>query len=327
MAMDRRRGVSKRPASSEEIDCWSRAASSLATLSNRSDADLVGRVNRHIMAWGSGEMPGQGMETAKANYNLLRTGLAEVQAAAERDAKAMEDAIERIGVLIALRNASEATPPEKRAKRPRAHSPTGASTPSSSTSAPAAAPAGAPPPIPFSRDPKARREALAKQLPLERGRMVAFHPPPNGSKGGDVAAGDADDNTWIMAKITKCINMDKNRYEVQDVEPQEDGEPGAKFNTTLRAIIPLPDLEATPGSASHLSAYQEFASGSTVLALYPDTSCFYRAEVLASPRDLQPPGRNPPSSKVLPKYKLKFEDDDDQEHTVSAQWVVEWPGQ
>lgn len=29
----------------------------------------------------------------------------------------------------------------------------------------------------------------------------------------------------------------------------------------------------------------------------------------------------------MPTYKLRFEDDDDQEHTVAAQWVVEWPGQ
>jgi SAGA-associated factor 29 len=32
------------------------------------------------------------------------------------------------------------------------------------------------------------------------------------------------------------------------------------------------------------------------------------------------------SSKHVPTYKLKFEDDDDQEHAVSALWVVEWPG-
>jgi SAGA-associated factor 29 len=31
-----------------------------------------------------------------------------------------------------------------------------------------------------------------------------------------------------------------------------------------------------------------------------------------------------PSSKHI--YKLKFEDDDNQEHSVSAEWVVEWPG-
>lgn len=32
-----------------------------------------------------------------------------------------------------------------------------------------------------------------------------------------------------------------------------------------------------------------------------------------------------PSSKYMPTYKLKFEDDDNQEHSVAAQWVVEWP--
>lgn len=94
---------------------------------------------------------------------------------------------------------------------------------------------------------------------------------------------------------------------MQDVEPQEDGSPGQYvfillsylisnfilrcYNTTLRAIIPLPDPTAPPTSAAHLNAYQEFPASSTVMALYPDTSCFYRAEVISSPRDLQPAGR------------------------------------
>jgi len=181
---------------------------------------------------------------------------------------------------------------------------------------------GPQPSIPFSREPKARREALAKQLPLQEGRKVAFHPPQNSSKAVDSAAAGKDEE-WILAVVTKCINQDKNRYEVQDPEPQEDGQPGQCYNTTLRAIIPLPDLNAPPDSAAHLNAYPEFNAGSTVMALYPDTSCFYRAEVVASPSDLQPAGRTGASPRM---YKLKFEDDDDQEHIVSAQWVVEWPG-
>lgn len=80
-------------------------------------------------------------------------------------------------------------------------------------------------------------------------------------------------------------------YEVQDVEPQEDGQPGQCYNTTLRAIIPLPDPSVPQNSAAHPNAYQEFPAGSTVMALYPDTSCFYRAEVIASPKDLHPSGR------------------------------------
>ena len=119
-----------------------------------------------------------------------------------------------------------------------------------------------------------------------------------------------------------------------------------RYNTTLRAIIPLPDPNAPPDSATHLNAYPEFAAGSTVMALYPDTSCFYRAEVIASPRDLNAASRVSSSlsapvhmiladrllmqggqaAKQIPMYKLKFEDDDDQEHMVQAMWVVEWPG-
>jgi SAGA-associated factor 29 len=63
--------------------------------------------------------------------------------------------------------------------------------------------------IPFSRDPKARREALAEQLPLQEGRKVAFHPP--GGKTSDGASADVDENTWILAVVIESINQDKNR--------------------------------------------------------------------------------------------------------------------
>ena len=63
------------------------------------------------------------------------------------------------------------------------------------------------------------------------------------------------------------------------------------YNTTLKAIIPLPDPNASPGSPSHVDAYQEFPAGSVVMALYPDTSCFYRAEVLTTPKEMQHLGR------------------------------------
>ena len=71
------------------------------------------------------------------------------------------------------------------------------------------------------------------------------------------------------------------------------------YNTTLRAIVPLPDPDAHPSNPSHLNAYQEFPVGSIVLALYPDTSCFYRAEVLASPRDMQLASRVRSHAKIL----------------------------
>lgn len=44
-------------------------------------------------------------------------------------------------------------------------------------------------------------------------------------------------------------------------------------------MIPLPDPDAPLTSPSHPNAYPVFNTGDTVMALYPDTSCFYRAEV------------------------------------------------
>lgn len=69
----------------------------------------------------------------------------------------------------------------------------------------------------------------------------------------------------------------------------------ALLRSTPISIIPLPDKDASPGSPAHLGAYQEFSTGSTVMALYPDTSCFYRAEVIASPKDIPTQGRVSPS--------------------------------
>ena len=65
----------------------------------------------------------------------------------------------------------------------------------------------------------------------------------------------------------------------------------ASLRSAHTSIIPLPDKDASAGSPAHTSAYQEFPTGATVLALYPDTSCFYRAEVVASPRDIPTQGR------------------------------------
>ncbi|KAJ6559199.1 SGF29 tudor-like domain-containing protein [Mycena vulgaris] len=338
--MDRRRAISTRPASSEELDCWSHAATSLTHLSgiysNPATIETIGRVNRLISVWPSDEtMPAQGLDGVKQIYRKLSAGLEEIQTTSDGEVKAIEDAIERLGVLIALRKAPESA--EKRIKRPRPPSPSSTPVPPApaivipnrvSITLPARNSVGPSSATTFSREPKARREVLARQLPLLEGRKVAFHQPSGRPSGGGKPSGgggnvDTGEN-WILAVVTKCLNGDKNRYEVQDPEPQEDGQPGLCYNTTLRAIIPLPDPNAPAGSPSHLSSYQEFHPGSTVMALYPDTSCFYRAEVISTPKYTQPTGRMTPSSKHI--YKLKFEDDDNQEHSVSAEWVVEWPG-
>lgn len=340
--MERRRGVSKRPASTEEIDCWSHATTSIAALSNlavnSSTLETVDRVNQLIDTLPADDaFPADGFESVKSNYRKLALGLKEIKMQSDKDTKAIEEVLEKLGVLIALRKASESTPQEKqRPKRPRAHSPLSTSNPPTpalvangrNTATPTQrGSAGPQPSTPSLRGTKVRgdtlRDIILKQLPLQEGRMVAFHPPTSG-KGADGTS--PEDTTWIMARIVRSFHQDKFRYEVEDIEPQEDGKP-LRYQASLRSahtsIIPLPDKDASAGSPAHTSAYQEFPTGATVLALYPDTSCFYRAEVVASPKDIPTQGRNSGTT----YYKLKFEDDDDQEHMVSAAEVVEWPGQ
>ncbi|KAL1679099.1 SGF29 tudor-like domain-containing protein [Schizophyllum commune] len=334
--MDRRRAPGNRPASSEEVQCWSQAASSLNTLnevySTPQTKETIGRANRLIAVWPEDDvLPIDGYEGLKRTAKKLMSALSEIRHTSDREIRALDETIEHLGVIIALRKHSEATQPArdsrltdkapaKRAgsldrrthKRARGDSPAvnGGSVPpvaaarGVSVTLPNRSPA---PLIPFSRDPKLRREALAKQLPLQEGRKVAFHPPQNKAGASATDEGDA----WIMAIVVKYI--------VRDAEPSETG-PAVEYNTTLRGIIPLPDADAPPTSAAHLNAYPEFPRGSAVLALYPDTSCFYRAEVVASPRDLAREKKM-----TVPSYKLKFDDDENQEHIVPAHVVVEWP--
>ena len=115
---------------------------------------------------------------------------------------------------------------EKR-KRPRGQSPPAAPIPMAVQAAAAVNPAaaargvsitvpargsvGPQAPKQFSREPKARREALAKQLPLQHGRRVAFRQPRDPNKALADVTDEGKGEQWILAVITRCINQDKNR--------------------------------------------------------------------------------------------------------------------
>jgi SAGA-associated factor 29 len=102
-------------------------------------------------------------------------------------------------------------PNEKRVKRVRGRSPSSSS--KASSPAPGVMPTGrigVSITIPFQRDAKARRDALASELPLQTGRKVAFRPSP-AHKGNAESDGQPDEGQWMLAIITECINQDKNR--------------------------------------------------------------------------------------------------------------------
>lgn len=178
---------------------------------------------------------------------------------------------------------------------------------------------------------KHRRELYADQLPLQPGRKVAFKLPAVKAKGdGDTSGtGGSGGDDWILATVKRCILQDKMRYEVQDVDD------GNTYNTTLRSIIPLPDPDSATHLSSHPSNLEDFPRDSIVLALYPDTTSFYRATVVAAPMPgtghglgIRGQGAN---SKADPgakrgMYRLLFVDDDGNVQDVQKDYVVAFPG-
>lgn len=109
----------------------------------------------------------------------------------------------------------------------------------------------------------------------------------------------------LSLALSECKKIDPftSRYDVQDPEPNENGEQGAVYKTTAASLIPIPQVGST---------LPVFPVGKQVLARYPDTTTFYRAEVMGTKKDT---------------YRLKFEgEEDDKEMEVDRRFVLDIPG-
>lgn len=113
---------------------------------------------------------------------------------------------------------------------------------------------------------------------VEKGKMVAAH----------VKGQDGEEN-WILAEVVS-FNSGANKYEVDDIDSEEGKE---RHNLSRRRVVPLPVYKADP--ERHPEAI--FPKGTLVLALYPQTTCFYRATI-----------HEPPRKGVSDEYSVLFED-------------------
>ena len=101
--------------------------------------------------------------------------------------------------------------------------------------------------------------------------------------------------------IIKKVWTDKKpiQYDVQDPEPGDDG------NQDLHKAVAT-DLIPIPKTGAHLPL---FSVGKHVLARYPETTTFYKAEVMSMRKDV---------------YNLKFEgEEDDKEMEVDKRFVLD----
>ncbi|KAI9754598.1 MAG: hypothetical protein M4579_004627 [Chaenotheca gracillima] len=81
---------------------------------------------------------------------------------------------------------------------------------------------------------------------------------------------------WIQCEIISVSGEGKHkRFEVQDPEPDENGAPGQVYKTTAAALIPIPPKG---------TILADYPKGKQVMACYPNTTTFYRAEVMGMKR-------------------------------------------
>ncbi|EJD50702.1 hypothetical protein AURDEDRAFT_111917 [Auricularia subglabra TFB-10046 SS5] len=302
---NRRRMAQKRPPPSEEHDLWAKSATKLANVGETSAspalADRIIRVNK-LMVEVEAAVATDDFEHFRTLHKKLTTALTEMKTAAETEQTHVTEALETLSVLKGLRTAIETTPAQdKRTKRQRMSPAVNQAT----------APARSSPPLIQAATRNAQStnggSSRQKKAAYKERRTIAFRVPTSEGR-------DASDAEWILARVIKVL--DPNNYVVQDADPEAPAPP-PEYPTTRQSMLPLPDME----SKDPFRDVPAFLPGQTVLALYPETTSFYRAQIISGgPRD-----RNAGANKNSATYRLKFDDDEDQEKLVSAQWVVEYP--
>ena len=127
-----------------------------------------------------------------------------------------------------------------------------------------------------SQPPRSATEPQADSAISESGER-ATKPKIVYAKGEEVAfkrkiAGKTEEQDWIWGKVVRVIGEGKSRrYEVEDLYPEE-GIATTLYKSSASQMAPIPPEG---------SELEDFEVGKRVLALYPETTTFYRAEVKA----------------------------------------------
>ena len=128
------------------------------------------------------------------------------------------------------------------------------------------------------REPTASSSRANTKIQFSLGAQVAFKPK---------IPGQQEEHDWIQGIVVKVIGEGKSRrYDVKDPYP-DDGKEGETYRSSASSMVPIPPLG---------QPLPDYEVGKRVLALYPETTTFYRAEVKAMVDDGN-------------KVRLLFEDD------------------
>ncbi|PHH62131.1 hypothetical protein CDD81_7562 [Ophiocordyceps australis] len=137
-----------------------------------------------------------------------------------------------------------------------------------------------------------------RRVVFSKGDTVAFKPK---NSGGEATS------DWILGEVAAVLGEGKSRrYKVLDVEPDEEPGKQKEYRTSASSMIAI----APESAAGTLKAWE---AGKLVLALYPQTTTFYRAEV----HSMDEGGR---------MVNLKFEGENDSTtlQQVERRFVIEY---
>ena len=87
---------------------------------------------------------------------------------------------------------------------------------------------------------------------------------------------ESEEENWILAEVV-AFHPSTGKYDVDDVDADEGQE---RYTLGKKKIVPLPLWRANP--LTDIDAI--FPKDSVVLALYPQTTCFYRGIIAESPQ-------------------------------------------
>ncbi|KAK4237490.1 SAGA-associated factor 29 [Achaetomium macrosporum] len=107
--------------------------------------------------------------------------------------------------------------------------------------------------------------AQRAKISFFKGQDVVFKPKPTTT---------TESTEWMLGRVQQVLGEGKSRrYKVQDADPDLPPDQRVEYRTSASSMIPIP----APGVE-----LPELQPGKTVLALYPDSTMFYKAEVIGT---------------------------------------------
>lgn len=110
------------------------------------------------------------------------------------------------------------------------------------------------------------------------------------AKPGDMVAAlvkGPEDENWILAEVVS-YNPNSGKYDVDDIDEEQKD----RHTLSKRKVVPLPTMRANPETDPE-ALYEK---GTTVMAIYPQTTCFYKGII------------NHPPTSGADDYEVLFED-------------------